>query len=300
MNTSSIPIISVIIPTYNHANYLGRALQSVLDQTYTNWEAIIIDNHSTDNTDEIMNKFDHPQITYLKINNNGVIAASRNAGIQAANGEWVAFLDSDDWWTNNKLQKCVDRIDDKVDVIYHDMEFVTDSPRWFRRKNVNSWQVKNPVLMDLLLRGNALVNSSVILRSSLLKQIGGISERVEMIASEDYNTWLRLAQLTENFIYLPRRLGYYLQHSQSISKKDMSKTSLEAVAEFRPLLSKNEHRLLDAKLRFTKARFNFSSNIYAEAQEDFLFCVNNGNLNIKMKSALFFILLMCKKYLNGS
>ena len=74
MNDTATPLVSVVIPTYNHARYLGRALQSVLDQTYVNWEAIVIDNHSTDNTDEVMASFANTRITYLKIHNNGVIA----------------------------------------------------------------------------------------------------------------------------------------------------------------------------------------------------------------------------------
>ena len=84
MNETAAPLVSVVIPTFNHASYLARALQSVLDQTYTNWEAIVIDNHSTDKTDEVMASFADPRIIYLKIHNNGVIAESRNVGIRAA------------------------------------------------------------------------------------------------------------------------------------------------------------------------------------------------------------------------
>ena len=67
MDIKTRPLVSVIIPTYNHARYLGRALQSVLDQTYVNWQVIVIDNHSTDNTDELVASFSDPRITYLKI-----------------------------------------------------------------------------------------------------------------------------------------------------------------------------------------------------------------------------------------
>ena len=120
MNDTAAPLVSVVIPTFNQASYLGRALQSVLDQTYTNWEAIVIDNHSTDNTDELMTSFADPRIIYLKIHYNGVIAASRNLGIRAAKCEWIAFLDSDDWWRLDKLQVVFDCINDKVDLVYHD------------------------------------------------------------------------------------------------------------------------------------------------------------------------------------
>src|SRR3990172_8575884 len=122
------PLVSVVIPTYNHARFLGRALQSVLDQTYTNWEAIVIDNHSQDNTDEIVDSFRDPRIILLTIYNNGVIAASRNMGIRAAKGEWIAFLDSDDWWTPNKIQVCLEQINDKVDLVYHSLKLVSETP----------------------------------------------------------------------------------------------------------------------------------------------------------------------------
>ena len=76
-----------------------------------------------------------------------------------------------------------------------------------------------------------------MVRRSLLEQIGGINESEKMIAAEDYNTWLRIAQFSEKFVYLPRRLGYYLTHNQSISNKDMSVAARCAVAEFTPALT---------------------------------------------------------------
>lgn len=294
MHDSVHPIISVIIPTFNHAIYLGRALQSVLDQTYTNWEAIIVDNNSTDNTDEVMNRFKDSRITYLKIHNNGVIAASRNLGIRASKGEWIAFLDSDDWWTVDKLQVCFDHIHDKVDLIYHDLEIVSDRPRFFRRKILRSWQLNSPALVDLLLNGNAIVNSSVLVRKRLLQQIGGINESMEMIAAEDYNTWLRIAHLTERFVYVSRKLGYYLIHVQSISQKDMSQSSRFAVAEFVPALSELQKEKLEANFRYTKGRFNFFSNNYTEAKEDLFFSMRHGRSLIRMKSAITLFMLISK------
>ena len=111
MNTSFIPIVSIVIPTYNHAKFIGKALESVIDQTYKNWEAIVIDNNSTDDTDKVINQYNDPRIKYLKINNDGVIAKSRNQGIREAKGEWIAFLDSDDWWTKDKLEVCLSETD---------------------------------------------------------------------------------------------------------------------------------------------------------------------------------------------
>ena len=119
MSNISTPLVTVVIPTYNHARYLGRALQSVIDQTYTNWEVVVIDNHSMDDTDEVITSYADPRINYLKIHNHGVIATSRNAGIRAAKGEWIAFLDSDDIWYPNKLHECIAAIslNHSIDVV---------------------------------------------------------------------------------------------------------------------------------------------------------------------------------------
>jgi glycosyltransferase involved in cell wall biosynthesis len=106
MLLSDQPLVSVVIPSYNHANFIGKAVQSVLDQTYNKYEIIVIDNHSNDGTHEIVASFEKKAIIrMLDINNNGIIAASRNMGISAAQGEWVAFLDSDDSWMPDKLEK---------------------------------------------------------------------------------------------------------------------------------------------------------------------------------------------------
>ncbi len=295
MTLTASPLVSVVIPTYNHARFLGRALQSVLDQTYAHWEAIVIDNHSTDNTDEVMASFTDPRITYLKIHNNGVIAVSRNAGIRAAKGEWIAFLDSDDWWTKDKLQACFDCIDEHVDLVYHDLEIVSDQKRYFSRKTIKSWQVKKPVLIDLLLNWSPIANSSVVVRKSLLEKIGGINESVEMIAAEDYNTWLRISQLTDQFIYLPRKLGYYMVHNQSISQKDMTLSTRTAVAEFIPLLNERQKIKLEANIRYIKGRFNYLAGNYVEAKEDLWFGMKHGYLMLRIKSAVLLFMLMGKR-----
>lgn len=124
MNNEESLLITVIIPSYNHGKYLGRALQSLLDQTYTNWEVIIIDNHSTDHTESVIKSFSDSRIKFLKIKNNGIVAASRNAGIRSARGTWVAFLDADDWWTKDKLTISMSHANQNVDLIYHYVETI--------------------------------------------------------------------------------------------------------------------------------------------------------------------------------
>jgi teichuronic acid biosynthesis len=99
-------LVSIIMPSYNTAKYIAESIQSVLDQTYKNWELIIVDDFSTDNTDEIVRPFlVDERIHYLKNELNSGAAVSRNRALREAKGRWIAFLDSDDLWMPEKLEK---------------------------------------------------------------------------------------------------------------------------------------------------------------------------------------------------
>lgn len=203
------PGVSVIIPTYNRAHDLLRALRSLQQQTYTNWEAIVIDNHSIDNTDEVVASFKDDRISFHKIHNNGVIAASRNKGFNLANAELIALLDSDDWWTNDKLEKSVKLINEGYDLVYHDM-WLVKSRNWLGiRRKIGSWDLETPVFDDLIKRGNPIPNSSVVVRTALIRSLNGLSEDTQLVTTEDYDCWLRLSKITDRFKCLPEVLGYY-------------------------------------------------------------------------------------------
>lgn len=98
-------LVSVIMPSWNTAKYIGESIQSVIDQTYKNWELIIVDDCSTDNTEEVINTFNDSRIRYFKNSNNLGAALTRNRALREAKGEWIAFLDSDDLWQPNKLKE---------------------------------------------------------------------------------------------------------------------------------------------------------------------------------------------------
>lgn len=99
-------LVSIIMPSYNTADFIVESIQSVLDQTYNNWELIIVDDCSSDRTDEIVKPFlADGRIKYLKNEKNSGAAVSRNKALREARGKWIAFLDSDDLWTSEKLQK---------------------------------------------------------------------------------------------------------------------------------------------------------------------------------------------------
>ena len=120
-------LISIIMPTYNRANYIKDALDSIKRQTFKDYEIIVVDDGSTDNTKEIVEKYEG--IRYIQLNHGG-IAWARNAAVKAAKGKWIAFLDSDDMWKDNKLQKQIDYLEAHPEcrIVYSKFSNFTDLP----------------------------------------------------------------------------------------------------------------------------------------------------------------------------
>ena len=98
-------LVSIIMPSYNTENYIAETIQSVISQTYQNWELIIVDDYSMDNTDAVVEKIKDSRIKYIKNEKNLGAALSRNRALREAKGRWIAFLDSDDLWKPNKLER---------------------------------------------------------------------------------------------------------------------------------------------------------------------------------------------------
>lgn len=213
------PLFSVILPTYNHAHFLKNAIESVLDQVYTNFELLIIDNHSIDNTDQVIASFSDQRIRTFKILNDGVIAASRNMGIIEAKGEWIAFLDSDDIWYSNKLFEVLKAIQSTsdVDVLCHNELFVNENSGR-KIKQING-PITSSAYRTLLIEGNRLSTSSTVISSKFLKNRKlFFRENKNLITVEDYDFWLLCAKNEAKFYFIDEILAEYRIHSSNASQ----------------------------------------------------------------------------------
>jgi glycosyltransferase involved in cell wall biosynthesis len=218
VSSSHAPRVSVVIPTYNRARELGRCLDSLVAQSYRDFEVLVCDDGSTDETATVAAAFDtRLELTYHWAENFGGPARPRNIGLNRARGIYVAFLDSDDWWAPRKLEMSVPRLDAGSDVVYHDLREARSTRQrlYWRRSRVR--RLNAPVFQDLLLNGNALNMSSIVMRRDLLLRAGGFSEHPELIAWEDYDAWLQVAKLTDRFERLDEPLGYYWAGGGNIS-----------------------------------------------------------------------------------
>jgi glycosyltransferase involved in cell wall biosynthesis len=215
----SKPLFSVVIPTYNRAQKLLRGLRSLNDQTFTNFEVLVCDDGSTDDTREIVDNFrteiKFRQLHYLFGPNWGGPAHPRNRGIKEAAGDWICFLDSDDAWYPTKLENMVSYLGN-YDLIYHDFDLVNDSGK---PKPLRARQLHQPVFEDLMLKGHngCIINSGVCVRKSILLKAGGVNEDRMLISVEDADLWLTIARITDRFKHVPKCLGMYFLDGGNIT-----------------------------------------------------------------------------------
>jgi glycosyltransferase involved in cell wall biosynthesis len=212
MNNS--PLVSIVIPTYNHAPMLQRALATVVEQTYQNWNAIIVNNFSTDNTLEVVAAFNDPRIQCVNFRNNGVIGASRNEGIALATGKYVAFLDSDDTWFTKKLEQCVEILESGSDLVCHAEYWIDESGK---SRLVAYGPSEAATHHNLIYKGNRISTSATVVRTALLKEVHGFDVAPELISTEDYDLWIRLAAMSDKFAFISEPLGEYHRHDNNVS-----------------------------------------------------------------------------------
>ena len=201
------PFFTVIMPTYNRAKYIKKALNSVLNQTFKSWEIIIVDNNSTDKTEEIVTNFKDKRIKFYRISNNGVIAVSRNYGIIKSSGKYLAFLDSDDWWRSSKLELCYNEILKGKKFVYHNVKIVRRKNQFFLKNIAFFRSLNNPVYNDFIENGPAFASSSVVVEKELFKKIKYFNEDIPS-NWDDFDAWIRLSKLNTEFHVINHALGY--------------------------------------------------------------------------------------------
>lgn len=209
------PSVSVIIPTFNHEKFLACALDSVVGQTFSAWEAVVINNFSQDNTVELVDAYQDSRIRIVNFANHGVIATSRNLGIALTQAPYIAFLDSDDNWYPEKLQRCMDKLADGYDLVCH-AEIWTGPGE--RRRTMQYGPEARATYESLLLEGNCISTSAVVVRREWLERVGGFSIQPEFVTAEDYELWLKLARDGAKIGFIDEVLGEYLIHEGNQSR----------------------------------------------------------------------------------
>jgi glycosyltransferase involved in cell wall biosynthesis len=220
--------ISVIIPTYNRANLLMRSINSVLNQTYKDFELIVINDGSTDNTGEIVENLrkNDERIIYIKIDNSGGPAHPKNIGIKKAQGEYIAFLDDDDEWMPTKLEKQISLFEktNKEDLTIVSCDSVVIDNKG--ETAVKTSKITNYGLRDLLIK-NSIFTGTVLVRSLAIQNIDLFDEKLKFL--EDWDMWIRILSKDKKIEFYPEILFKYNVGNTNTTKKINDVKKIEAL-----------------------------------------------------------------------
>jgi len=238
MTTASVlqgksPCVSVIVTTYKRAKLLAQTLDSILTQTYTDFELIVVDNLSEDGTYEFVNGIPDPRVRYFRNANHGVIAVNRNYGIRQARGKYVAFCDDDDLWRADKLEQQVKLLEQHVEVALCYTQAESFQGDNILAARMNRRQARANHFFQLL-RGNFFPNSSVLIRRRVFRELGMLTEDASL--REDYEMWLRIAK-RHRLMGIEASLIRYRVHPSNVAGNRAAET-LRAIRTVRSIVNK--------------------------------------------------------------
>lgn len=247
-------LITIIIPTYNRAHFIGETLDSVLEQTYMNWECIIVDDGSEDNSEDIINQYlikDH-RFKYYKRPENIVKGpcSCRNYGFEKSNGELICWFDSDDLLLKNALEKRVNCFKDDIDVVIGKAEFFDSESKVILFRN----SIESTNLVQDYFTGKVTfyVSGPLWKKKFLIEQGLSFDEKLSYLDDWDFN--LRALYKKPNIIFLDEVVFLYRSHSFSLSKQ----VNLINIKELRSeCIARNKHYVLFEKSKILNKSINY-------------------------------------------
>jgi glycosyltransferase involved in cell wall biosynthesis len=268
--------VSVIVPCYNQAQYLDECLQSVIAQTYKNWECIIVNDGSPDNTEAVAQEWckkDH-RFIYLKKENGG-LSSARNAGLKIAKGDYIQFLDSDDLLHKNKLQKQITHLNETTDIVICDFfPFDHDSGDFLKIRYMNPFPNEQNYKNDVIIKWETELSipcHCILFKKELLKQDAQLQFDESLPNHEDWVFWVKLFYNSKGIHNINEVLVSYRIHNKSmcadtnLMKRGFTEACNSNIAYFRSKKDKNGVRLskekLDKVLGIT--RQSFKSKVYS-------------------------------------
>jgi len=218
------PLVSVIVPAYNAEKFISVAVNSILAQTYSALEVIVIDDGSSDSTKDIVNELavKDARVKCYSIKNSGR-AAARNYGISKATGSWLAFLDADDFWAAEKISKQLAcwQVDEKVGLIYTERTWV-DAEGNPLADQPQRYKLPEGMILDKLVDGNYICTSTVLIKKELVDVVGGFDESKDFKNCQDYDLWIRVAPKTLAAA-VTDPLCFYRLHDENAHKNVLSR-----------------------------------------------------------------------------
>jgi glycosyltransferase involved in cell wall biosynthesis len=310
MDNSNRPLVSIVFTSYNHKEYLRQALDSLINQTYPNLEIIIIDDCSTDGSQEVLKEYEHIQNINLKLQsqNSGSYVKASNYGASFAKGTYILFAQCDDFAEPNQIETLLAGFDDNpsVGVVFSKSNLVNEEgitfandfsgrERSFKKAVKENGLITGGKMKEFLSFSCVIPNlSAALIRYDLFKEINGLSERYLVVA--DWEFWLDLTEKT-NFFYIQQPLNYFRQHGTTIRSSIKMKTQIIEIYKMfynhianNQLTASQEHKL---KLGAGAVWFSY----FIENKKAWLDCYSSVFPEIKKieKSGKYYLFLGIKK-----
>jgi teichuronic acid biosynthesis glycosyltransferase TuaG len=286
-------LVSIVMPAYNSGKYIADSIRSVLAQTYSDWELIVVDDGSTDDTAAVVRDFmkHESRVKYI-YQENGRLGKARNTGIRNSSGDLVAFLDSDDLWMETKLERQTHALREyEADLVYCNAYVFTDDNPLDETKKLQSsiGKFSGQAFYDSLVVQNQIPVLTVLGKKAALESVGLFEEAKPYHGCEDYDLWMKLAQAGFVFYGMPAVLARYRRHASAMTavqsnvlkpmlatiKKHIDQTSLSAPQKqkrltglYRELIAAliEEGKVREAK-QVLDEQYSWRSNIVTRVQK---------------------------------
>jgi glycosyltransferase involved in cell wall biosynthesis len=279
--------VSVIITCYNYGNYLKESIESVLNQTLSNYELVIINDGSTDNSDDIINFYrsQYKQIKYVKQSNKGQSIAKNN-GIKMSSGKYVAFLDADDIWKKDIIEKRLPLFNDKnVGVVFTKADYIDTDSKKIKLKLTGKYLVPSKgSVTEKLIFDNFVPFSSAMVRKECFLKLGMFDEKLEMAI--DWDLWLRISTKYKFDFVNEHLLLYRVGHEGQLSRN--SEKRMKCIDKILHKFATDYPQILPTKILHKKDSYSFYNRGIYFSDKDikisnryFRLAVQSNNRNIK-------------------
>ena len=215
MKSEKKPLISIIMNCFNGETYLKESIKSIISQTHTNWELIFWDNKSTDKSSEILSKFNDRRLKYFCADQHTTLYKARNLAIKKTQGEFITFLDTDDWWASNKLELQLKLFENKeINLVYGNVWWVYENS-WRKKKKLSKINLPTGnVLRQILTNYKISIATTMIRKNAFYKSKIIFDDRYKIIG--DFDLCIRLAAIWE-FDCVQEPISFYRIHRKNYS-----------------------------------------------------------------------------------
>ena len=249
------PKVSVILPVYNSEKFVAQAIKGVLRQSFLDWELLVVNDGSTDNTEKIVKDWQKKdkRIRYIKHQRNRGLSAARNTGTKFAKGKYIAFLDADDVWLPKKIEIQINKINDPdADLVFSNW-YIWEPIKNVRVKAFNSNPLGNKEdLLCLFIKKNFGNSSTALLKKSSLEKIGLFDESLK--SSEDYGLWLRFILKGMKIVFCIEPLIYLRKHPEQMTANTY-RMRTSRLAVFKKIIQNEPNTLIKCPVLVKKIIF---------------------------------------------